>query len=239
MSPGWIVAAALTGLLVAPWLRRAIEFHAVPAGEPWRRHCPRCATPRRGLPRLSGRCPGCRAPMGPPPVAVEAVAAVTFVAAAFIARTPLELAAYGWFAAFGVILVFVDVAVHRLPDRLTLPAFVGTALLLIVAGLIGGRPAAAGRAVLIGLAVAAFYLLLVLIHPAGMGLGDVKLALATGTVLGWHGGVVAALGTAAGFLLSGLLAAALLLLGRATRRTELPHGPFMLLGVLAALALVA
>ncbi|SDY90685.1 leader peptidase (prepilin peptidase) / N-methyltransferase [Micromonospora pattaloongensis] len=239
MSTAWVPGAALTGLLLAPWLRRAIERHAVPAGQPWRRACPRCAAPRRGTPPYAGRCPRCRTPVGAPPLLVEAVAAAAFALVALLAGTPWELAAYGWLAGFGVVLAFVDVAVHRLPDRLTLPAFAGAGVLLTAAALTDGRPAAAGRAVLIGLAVAAFYLVLVLIYPAGMGFGDVKLALATGTVLGWHGGTVAALGTAGGFVLSGLLAVALLVIGRAGRGTELPHGPFMLLGVLAGLALTA
>jgi leader peptidase (prepilin peptidase) / N-methyltransferase len=239
MNGAWVLGSAAAGLLAAPWLRRAVERHAVPAGQPWRRHCPRCGAERRGRPGVAGRCPGCRGPVGPPAALVEVVAVAAFAAVALAARTPLELAAYGWLAGFGVVLAFVDVAVHRLPDRLTLPAFAGSALLLTAAAVAGGRPAAAGGAVLTGLAVAACYLLLVLIHPAGMGLGDVKLALATGTVLGWHGATVAALGTAGAFLLSGVLAVALLLLGRAGRRTQLPHGPFLLLGALAGLALAA
>jgi leader peptidase (prepilin peptidase) / N-methyltransferase len=47
------------------------------------------------------------------------------------------------------------------------------------------------------------------------------------------------LGAAAGFLLAGLFAAVALALGRVSRKSSIPHGPFMLLGALATILLVA
>ena len=134
-------------------------------------------------------------------------------------------------------LAFVDAAVHRLPDRLTVPAYAGTATLLLLAATAGGHWSALLRAALGGLALAGFYLLLLVISPAGMGLGDVKLAVSLGTLLAWSGWRVLIAGGFAGFLLGGLFGLAVLLSGRATRKQPIPFGPFMLAGaVLVVLA---
>ena len=71
----------------------------------------------------------------------------------------------------------------------------------------GGQPAPGPpwlRALLGGLALAGFYLLLMIISPSGMSLGDVKLAASLGTLLAWFGWRVLIAGGAAGFLLGGL-----------------------------------
>jgi leader peptidase (prepilin peptidase)/N-methyltransferase len=153
------------------------------------------------------------------------VTAAAAAALALCAPDPLTLLGYCWVAGFGVVLGFVDVAVRRLPDRFTVPAYLGVLALVVADGRFD--------AVLSGAAVAGGYLLLVVISPAGMGLGDAKLALSLGTALGWLGWPVAIAGAAAGFLLGGLYGAALLIGGRAGRKDELPHGPFMLVGALA------
>lgn len=171
------------------------------------------------------------------PGAVEAAGGAVFALFAATATTGLELAALWWVAGSAVALVFIDVAVHRLPDRLTLPAYGGGLLLLGAAAAATGQPGRFGWAVLLGLGLAAGYLLLVLVQPDGMGLGDAKLALALGLVLGWFGGGALVLGAAAGFLLAGAYAVGLLVLRRAGRRDTIPHGPFMLVGALGAVVL--
>jgi leader peptidase (prepilin peptidase)/N-methyltransferase len=168
---------------------------------------------------------------------VEVLAATLLALLAWRVADPLTLAAFTWLAALGVILGFVDTAVHRLPDRLTLAAFTGTLLPLGAAALLGGRPGRLGIALLCALAVGAFYLLLVLISPAGMGLGDAKAAFSVGLAAGWLGWGAAFLGTITGFVLAGLYATGLLILGRAGRKDHIPHGPFLLTGALAAILL--
>jgi leader peptidase (prepilin peptidase)/N-methyltransferase len=55
-----------------------------------------------------------------------------------------------------------------------------------------------------------------------------------GAVPGWLGWGVLAVGLFLGFLLGGLFGIALLLRGSGGRKTAVPFGPFMLLGVLIA-----
>jgi len=73
-----------------------------------------------------------------------------------------------------------------------------------------------------------------LIHPSGMGLGDVKLAGVLGVAAAWLGWDSWTLALLAPFLLG--TAGSLLLLARrrAGLRTQLPFAPYMLTGTLLA-----
>jgi leader peptidase (prepilin peptidase)/N-methyltransferase len=222
----------------------------------------------RRLLYLPGRCPACRTRLGPPPLAVAISTAVLFGALAARVHPALTagvhpaltagvhpglvLAAACWLAACAVPLVFIDAAVHRLPDVLTVPAYAGTVLLLLAAAATASPATAsasaaspvavAGRpwpvllwpvflwAVLGGFALAGFYLVLLLVSPASMGLGDVKLAASLGTMLAWFGWRMLIAGGFAGFALAGLYGAALLVTHRATPKTQIPFGPFMIAG---------
>jgi leader peptidase (prepilin peptidase) / N-methyltransferase len=138
------------------------------------------------------------------------------------------LAAACWLAGCAVPLAFIDAATRRLPDWLTVPAWAGTVLLLAPTGW-----PLFSRAVLGGLALAGFYLALVLISPSGMGLGDVKAAGSLGSLLAWAGWRILFLGGFAGFALAAVYSLALLACGRATRKQQIPFGPFMIVGAFA------
>ncbi|MCJ1677872.1 A24 family peptidase [Streptomyces sp. APSN-46.1] len=143
-----------------------------------------------------------------------------------------EVAVFVGLAPVLVLLALVDLAVHRLPDLLTLPLAAATAALLGAAAL---APRAAGSwrlALLGGAALGASYLLLFLINPAGIGFGDVKLALALGVALGWYGWGVWALGAFLGFVYGALYGLGLVLKGRAGLKAAFPFGPFMAAGTL-------
>jgi leader peptidase (prepilin peptidase) / N-methyltransferase len=179
----------------------------------------------------------------PPALAAGAVTAVLLgglAARVHPGQLGLVLAAACWLAACAVPLACTDLAVQRLPDPLTGAAYAGTAVLLLVAAAVGGLEgswSALVRALLGGLALAGFYLLLMVISPSGMSLGDVKLAASLGTLLAWFGWRLLLAGGFAGFLLGGIYGIALLASGRATRKQPIPFGPFMIAG--AVLAVVA
>lgn len=166
------------------------------------------------------------------------LALTTAIAWAMVAATDLPVAVvvtYLVVAALGVAMAYVDLREHRLPDWLTLSAAVVAAVGLGIAAATTGEWDAYGRALLGALAVGGFYLVLAVARPADLGLGDVKLAVTLGLVLGWVGWGVLVVGVFLGFLLGGLVAVALIVARRAGRRSALPFGPFMLAGALIAI----
>ena len=173
----------------------------------------------------------------PPALAAGAVTAVLLGLLAARVHPALVLAAACWLALCAVPLAVIDVAVYRLPDPFTAAAYAGVAAFLLAAAAVTGPWSALLRAGLGGLALAGFYLLLMVISPSGMSLGDVKLAASLGTLLAWFGWRLLIGGGFAGFLLGGLFASALLVCRRTGRKQSIPFGPFMIAG--AVLALVA
>jgi len=169
--------------------------------------------------------------VAPPALAVEAAAGLALAATAARAASPWPLAGLGWLMLCAVALAFIDAAIRRLPDPLTGAAFAGTLGFLAVAALTGGgHPGQLGRAVLAAAALCGFYLALFIIRPSGMGLGDVKLAAGVGTALGWLGWQALVAGTFLAFALAAVYGIALLISGRATRKHQIPFGPFMITG---------
>src|SRR5262249_47971696 len=94
------------------------------------------------------------------------------------------------------------------------------------------------RAAIGAAALACFYLALCLIRPGEMGLGDAKIAASIGLVLGWTSWQALLVGTFAGFALAAVYGGVLLATHRATRPSQLPVAPFILLGALAAIAVL-
>lgn len=136
----------------------------------------------------------------------------------------------------GVWLLVVDARTHRLPNRIVLPTLAGSLLLVGAEALLLQDASRLLRSLSAMLVLGGFFLALRLLSRGGMGGGDVKLAAVLGVVLGWHGWTAVMLGAASAFLLASLYALVLLSLRRATGRTRIAFGPWMILGAAAAIA---
>lgn len=219
-----VVFGVAVGLVAAPVLRATATRHSVEYGEPLRF----CCSTGRYWRWPNGGCPHCRVRGGPLPVSVELVAAGVGATLGTVAHWPSVLP-LAWVGLFGVVLAFIDVAVLRLPDALTLPLALGTAALLV---LTEHQGVVLLRCLYAGLAFGACYGSLALLAP--MGFGDAKLAPTLGALLGWYGWGTALAGFCYGFLLFGLWGSALLLTRRAKGADSLAFGPAMLIGALLA-----
>jgi len=187
---------------------------------------------------VTGRCPHCKARIGPYALAAELVTALVLAVIAARVTSGWELAALAWLALIAVPLAFIDIAVQRLPDLLTISAFTGTLVLLAAADGAAHQPWLLIRAVIGAAALAGFYLALWLVFPDQLGLGDVKLAASIGLVLAWGSWSELFLGALAGALLGAVYARVLSARRGAGGPVYLPLGPFLLLGALVAIALL-
>ena len=124
-------------------------------------------------------------------------------------------------------VVVIDLEHKLIPDIIVLPA-AAAALALVIAE----QPDRWWVPITGALGASLFLLILALVYPGGMGLGDVKLALLLGAVLG--ASVVPALAVA--FFAGALMGAVFLVrVGKAARKMAIPFGPFLAAGALVAL----
>lgn len=150
-----------------------------------------------------------------------------------------ELPAYLYFAVVSVPLAVIDLRTLRLPNVLTLSAYPMVAGLLLLPALLADGWTAYGRALLAGVIVLALFVVLHVINPSGMGLGDVKLAGPMGALLGWLSWQATMAGVVIGFALVAVVGIAMILARRADRKSALPFGPFMLAGAWVAILVPA
>ncbi|MBO0908080.1 MULTISPECIES: prepilin peptidase [Arthrobacter] len=146
-------------------------------------------------------------------------------------------AAAVYFVVLAVRLAAVDAATHRLPNRIVLPAYPVSAVLLGAAALAAGEASRIPGMVLAGAVLWSAYFLLRFASPSGLGFGDVKLAGVLGLWLGFFSWGHVLAGTFAAFLLGGLWGMWLILSKRGTAKTSIAFGPFMLAGAALAMAL--
>jgi leader peptidase (prepilin peptidase)/N-methyltransferase len=231
--------AALLGLPAGAVARRAALAFTVPTGQPPRTSCPYCEEPITSVALRSslGRCRSCGRRLGAPALVPEVLTAALWGLTVAAAGVTWTSAALLWLSVCGVALVLADWTEHLLPDRLILPAGVGLIALLGVAAAVDHDGGAFLRAVGGGLALGAFYLLVALF--SNLGLGDVKLAPVLGAALAWFGWLYLIPGLLLGFLLGALYGVGLLVLRRASAKSKIAFGPFMIAGALAVCLLAA
>ncbi|MBE7187525.1 MAG: prepilin peptidase [Jatrophihabitans endophyticus] len=177
-------------------------------------------------------------PVGHDVLARTALAAAVFGAlAGSVPGRAALVPAYVWLALLAAPLTVIDLALHRLPDRLMVPLAVGGAA-LVSAGLLAHDTDVHTwlRAVEAAAAVFAVLFLLAFVAPRSFGLGDVKLGGVLGGYLGVAGWAYVYYGIFAGFVLGTVVAIVVLATRRGGMKTAIPFGPMLVLGALLVLA---
>jgi leader peptidase (prepilin peptidase)/N-methyltransferase len=184
------------------------------------------------------RCQVCQTGLAREPVAALISAGV---AAGFLNTIGWDwaLVPYLCFLFLTVALTVTDLEAFRIVDRLNLP---GTAVLAL---LLTGATALSGDwpDLLRGIGGAGGYfagssLLFIIVRGRGFGAGDVKLSVQLGLFTAYLGWSVLGWAVFATAMIGGVVALVLTLSGMATRKTELPYGPPMILGAWTAIVLV-
>jgi leader peptidase (prepilin peptidase)/N-methyltransferase len=234
------VGAAFAAVVFVPGLAIGSFLNVVAARLPLGRSvvhppsaCPSCDVPiarRDNIPVLSylllrGRCRNCKATIAWRYPVVELVTAGLIVACFVAFGLSAEAAVASFFCAVLVAISVIDIERFIIPNRIVLPS---AAVVLVAQTALDPSP----EWVLAGLGAAAFFFVAALAYPGGMGMGDVKLALLLGFMLGRT--VPIAIFVA---MLAALVPSVILLVrhGRSARKMKIPFGPFLALGGIVAL----
>jgi leader peptidase (prepilin peptidase) / N-methyltransferase len=230
MSLAWAATGALVALPAGTVLRGQVYRLSVRSCEPEEAACRACAGPIPAHPAM--RCWLCGTWFGVPVVTELLAAAVTGLLFARFG-TQAAVPAFAYLGLIAVALTEIDLAVQRLPNRLTLPAYPALIVLLGLAAMLDPDGAALIRAILGGLALGTGFLLLGL-ATGQLGGGDIKLAGLVGLPLGWLGWQALIAGASLCFVLAAIAGLALLVTRRTSLRAKISFGPYILAGTLLA-----
>lgn len=206
-----------------------------------RSKCPKChhqlnyydLFPIVSLLLLKGKCRYCSKSVGWEYLWVEIVMGIlvaylfqsSVVSSQLSATIILDLGYKIFFITTLVILFLTDLRKMLIPDRITYPAILVSLVYTVLIGL--------WQAILMGILIAGFFMLLIIItRGKGMGGGDVKLGALMGLALGFPNSMLALV---LAFLSGAILALLLIVLGKKRFGQTLPFGPFLVLGALTAL----
>ena len=231
---------AAAALAFAPGLALGSFLNVVAARVPLRRSivhpasaCMSCAqeirwydnVPLVSYALLRGRCRNCGVHIPLVYPFVELLTAVLIAGCVLAFGLSVESAVGALFCAVLVAVSAIDLEHRIIPNRIVLPA---TLVVLLANSARDLTP----EWILAGLAASGFLFAAALIYPAGMGMGDVKLALLMGVALGKTVSVALMLG-----MLAALVPGIVLLArhGTKARKMGIPFGPFLALGSVVAL----
>lgn len=213
--------------------------HRVPRGISTafaRSQCPACGAQigaRDNVPVLSwlllrGRARCCGVPISPRYPLTELAVGLLFVATVLVYRDDAAEAVIGLvFVTMLAIVTLTDLEQRIIPNKVLI---VGAVLCIAIAA--PTDPSGLLERAIAAVAAGGIFFLVAVAYPAGMGLGDVKLAAAMGLFLGW----AVAPAILIGLLIGSLVGLALLVRhGAKARKMAIPFGPFLALGGVVAL----
>ena len=231
---------ALGALAFAPGLAVGSFLNVLAARVPLRRSivtpgsaCPRCERPIAwydNVPLVSyvvlrGRCRSCSSSIGLTYPLVELATGLLIAGCVLAFGLTLHGAIAALFCATLVTISVIDLEHRIIPNRIVLPV---AAVVLVAQTVRDPSPEWA----LAALAASGFLFVTAVVYPAGMGMGDVKLALLMGAALGREVAVAMMLAMVAALVPSVVLLARH---GKAGRKMGIPFGPFLALGSVVAL----
>jgi leader peptidase (prepilin peptidase) / N-methyltransferase len=228
------VLAAPFGLVIGSFLN--VVAYRLPRGESLAfpgSHCTTCnaeVKPYDNVPvfswlALRGRCRSCGERISPRYPIVELITALAFAAIVLTRGLDADLALELPFAGMLIAVADIDLEHRIVPNKILLPLAVWCVGASAVV-----RPDALPELLIAGAGAFTFLLVAALAYPAGMGMGDVKLA----GVMGLYLGVAVAPALFIAFLLGSAVGVVMLVRhGAAARKRGVPFAPFLALGGIA------
>ena len=233
------IVAAVLGLAIGSFLTVVVD--RVPKKESIvspRSRCPHCGAEirnRDNVPVLSwlllrGRCRSCGARVSVRYPLLEAGTGASFAGVAIVYPRVYVIAMLCAFCAVMLAVGAIDLEHRIIPNRITYPAFPVFAVAIVV-GWALSQDLDPVRAAIGALAYGGAFLLIAIVAPRGLGMGDVKLTGLIGLVMGSLGLRYVGVAAGAAILLGGL-GGVLALLGGRGRKSAIPFGPFLATGAL-------
>ena len=231
---------AVAAVFLAPGLALGSFLNVVAARVPLKRSivrprsaCMSCGTelawydnvPLLSWALLRGRCRHCQASIPARYPLVELATALLVAGCVWKFGVSLDALVAAFFCACLVAISATDLEHRIVPNRIVVPAAA-----IVLAAQTALHPSA--EWVLAGFGAAFFLFVAALVYPAGMGMGDVKLALLMGAMLGRTVPVGLMLGMLAALVPSIVLLARY---GSKARKMGIPFAPFLALGSVCAL----
>jgi leader peptidase (prepilin peptidase)/N-methyltransferase len=168
---------------------------------------------------LRGRCRTCGKPIPARVLVVEIAASLVFVLTWLGYGPSWTTPLYSLYGSLMIVLASIDLENHKLPNLLIYPA-IGLGLIMIPF-LHLDHPWMTLAGGFLGFAV---LFLIAVLAPGAMGMGDVKLVLFLGIIIGFPGIILVLL---LAFVSGGLIAGILLALKRIGRKDSIAFGPFL------------
>jgi leader peptidase (prepilin peptidase) / N-methyltransferase len=234
------VDAAIAAVFLAPGLALGSFLNVVAARVPLKRSvvkprsaCMSCGTelawydnvPLLSWALLRGRCRHCTAAIPARYPLVELMTALLVAGCVWKFGVSADALVASFFCACLVAISATDLEHRIVPNRIVVPA---AGIVLVAQTAL--HPSAEWA--LAGFGAAFFLFVAALVYPAGMGMGDVKLALLMGAMLGRTVPVALMLGMVAALVPSIFLLARY---GSKARKMGIPFAPFLALGSVCAL----
>lgn len=245
-----VLICALLGALLGSFATVAVRRW--PRGstvtDPPRSRCPHCSVTLRwrdNVPIISwlllrGRCRACGARYGSHYLIIESTMVVLFAAVGAVHAESWLLPTLLVVTWVLVVAAAIDLEFSIIPNRLTLTAPLVIIPLVAIAAVVDSDPRMLVRSLLTGITIPVVMLTLSEVFrlvrgQAGIGMGDIKLAvsigLAVGALGGWHV-VVFAYGSVISAV---IVALSLMAVGRARMASRIPFGPYLALGAMVAI----
>jgi len=237
------------GLVIGSFLN--VVIYRLPRGKSlWNppSHCPSCKKilawydniPILSFILLHGRCRNCKSPISWRYPVVEGMSGLFFLFILLHWYPFLFLGHLSFvnpvkefvFISFLIPTFFIDLEHQIIPDSLSYPLLFSGIFFSFLQGFF--LPSLAGIALGAGIFLAIFYLSLLILHQAGMGIGDVKLAAGIGAYFGWK---MALLSFFLAFLTGAVVACILLVFHLKGIKDKIPFGPFLVTGAFLTLFL--
>lgn len=196
-------------------------------------HCTSCDTPIRAVDNipvlsylfLGGKCRNCSQKISIVYPLIEIVTGLLLAAVIFKFGLSWESLIYAIVCPTLVVITMIDYEHKIIPDRITLPG--------IVFGLAAGSyligPINSGLGFLVG---GGLFYLIAIVSRGGMGGGDIKYIAAVGALLGWQQVLLVIF---LGAILGSIIGLALMVAKKKGRKSQIPFGPFLVLGTLIAI----